>query len=83
MSVADEGRDEGMTLITKFRTMGEAMGLKGDSLTQYVQTNVERHAKEKNVKQHAKEKNVKQHAKEKNVRLKEKNVQRHANEKNG
>ena len=44
MSVADEGRDEGMTLIIKFRAMGEAMGLKGESLTQYVQSSIEMRA---------------------------------------
>ena len=37
MSVADEGGDDSMALISKFRAMGEAMGLDGKSLTQFIQ----------------------------------------------
>ena len=66
MSVADEGRDEGMTLITKFRAMGEEMGLKGDSLTQYVQNNVEK--REERERQAAREREERQAEREERER---------------
>ena len=72
MSVADEGRDEGMTLITKFRAMGEAMGLKGDSLTQYVQNNVEKQAeREEHERQVAREREERQAEREERAAARE------------
>ena len=64
MSVTDEGSDEGMALIAKFRKMGEAMGLDGKSLTQFIKEEHERQVEEK--------KNGK--PRKKNVKPKEKNV---------
>ena len=55
-----------MALITKFRGMGEAMGLKGDSLTQYVQNNVEK--REERERQAAREREERQAEREERER---------------